>query len=472
MAEARDGVDQSGEARWRAALATLLKGADVDGVLVARSQDDLPVGPLYPKAETPTSVLWRNGAEPIRIVARIDHPDALQARRLADLDMAGGVTGLTLTCAGAATARGFGIQAEMLADVLADLPGKDVALHLEASPFAAGEAVRRSLARILRAGEEREIDWGLDPLGDLARCEAAPAGWPDLAASATQTITVLRRDGFTGPVLRVDGRPAHEAGGSEAQELAALLGCGVAYLRVLEAAGLDETAMQAALSFTVAVDADQILGIAKLRALRLLWVRIEEASGLTPRPLRLHAETAWRMATRRDPASNLLRNTVACAAAILGGADAVCVLPDTVALGPPDAAARRRARNIAILALEEAHLGRVDDPAAGAGSFEALTLGLCDAAWRLFQDIEGQGGMPAALLTGFWQAEVAVARARRRALLVSGAMAIVGTTVFADATDRPAIEPIRLPARLADPAWTRLEALPCWRDDELAEGHG
>ena len=46
-----------------------------------------------------------------------------------------------------------------------------------------------------------------------------------------------------------------------------------------------------------------------MRALRALWARIEEASGLTPKPIRLHAETAWRMTTRRDPWVNLLRAT-------------------------------------------------------------------------------------------------------------------------------------------------------------------
>ncbi|MCZ3353389.1 methylmalonyl-CoA mutase family protein, partial [Acinetobacter baumannii] len=96
----------------------------------------------------------------------------------------------------------------------------------------------------------------------------------------------------------------------------------------------------------------------KFRALRRLWARIEQACGLEPRPLRLHAETAWRMMTRRDPFVNILRTGMAAASAGMGGADAVTVLPYTQALGLPDAFARRVARNSQIVLLEESHLAR------------------------------------------------------------------------------------------------------------------
>ncbi len=437
---------------------------------VNRSLDGLPIAPLYPKAETPPRVLWRDGTRPLRVATRIDHPEPARARQAAEGDANGGAGILTLTCEGAATARGSGLTPEGLDAVLAGSGDLTVALRLEAPPFAAGEAVRRSLARTGRT--ERAIDWGVDPIGDMARCGAAPSDWPDLAAAARHALATLRRDGSTGPVFRSDGRPTHEAGGSEAQELAALLAGGVAYLRILEAAGLDGPAMQSSLSFTVAVDADQILGIAKLRALRLLWARVEEACGLAPQPIRLHAETAWRMVTRRDPATNLLRGTVACATAILGGADEICVLPDTAASGAADDVARRRARNVAVIALEEAQLGRVDDPAAGAGSFEALTGALCDAAWTLFQDVERAGGMAAALASGLWQARVAAARTERRALLASGAVTIVGTTAFVAAENGTVTGALPGWVPSPDPDWTRFEPLPCRRDDDLADMQG
>ena len=82
--------------------------------------------------------------------------------------------------------------------------------------------------------------------------------------------------------------------------------------------------------------------------------------------------------TRRDPWVNLLRATVAVFSAGLGGADSICVLPFTQALGLPDAFARRIARNTQLVLLEESNLGKVADPAAGAGGVEALTDALVE----------------------------------------------------------------------------------------------
>src|SRR4029077_13793985 len=113
----------------------------------------------------------------------------------------------------------------------------------------------------------------------------------------------------------------------------------------------------AAIFFRLAVDADQFLSIAKLRALRLLWARVEEGCGLTPQPVFVSATTAWRMLTQRDPWVNLLRATVAVFSAGLGGADAVTVLPFTAALGLPDRFARRGARAQRVLGSRTATRG-------------------------------------------------------------------------------------------------------------------
>ena len=89
--------------------------------------------------------------------------------------------------------------------------------------------------------------------------------------------------------------------------------------------------------------------MAKFRAVRKLWARVEAACGLTPKPAMVTAETAWRMMTRRDAYVNMLRNAIAVTAAGLGGADAITMLPHTAPLGLPDAFARRAARNTQLL---------------------------------------------------------------------------------------------------------------------------
>jgi methylmalonyl-CoA mutase len=253
---------------------------------------------------------------------------------------------------------------------------------------------------------------------------------PEFEKPFANVIGGLVGRGFKGPFALADGRPVHDAGGSEAQELAFALAVGVAYLRALEAGGIKLDVARSALSFRLAADADQFLTMAKFRALRLLWARIEQACGLAPKPAFITAETAWRMLTQRDPYVNMLRATVATFSAGLGGADAITVLPHTQAAGLPDPFARRVARNTQLVLLEESNLAKVSDPAAGSGGIESLTQALCEAAWSLFQDIEKAGGVFAALEQGFIQRKVAATRAIREQNIARRKEVLTGATEF------------------------------------------
>src|SRR5262249_16762092 len=139
-----------------------------------------------------------------------------------------------------------------------------------------------------------------------------------------------------------------------------------------------------------------------------------EACKLAPAAPLVAAETAWRMMTKRDPYVNMLRATIAVVAAGLGGADAITVLPFTMALGLPERCARRIARNTHPALPDESNLARVTAPGAGAGGVEDMTEQLCRAAWTQFQEIERAGGAWAALEQGMIQKKVAAVRAERQ----------------------------------------------------------
>jgi methylmalonyl-CoA mutase len=204
----------------------------------------------------------------------------------------------------------------------------------------------------------------------------------------------------------------------------------VAYLRSLEGGGIALENARAAISFRLVADADQFLTLAKFRGLRLLWARVEEASGLAPKPAFVAAETAWRMLTRRDAYVNMLRATMATFAASLAGANAITVLPHTLALGLPDAFARRVARNTQLVLLEESNLAKVSDPAAGSGGIESLTRELCEQAWSLFQEIERAGGAFPALRQGLIQTRVAATRKAREANVSRRRDVLTGASEF------------------------------------------
>src|SRR5260370_1030747 len=164
-----------------------------------------------------------------------------------------------------------------------------------------------------------DLRFGFDPLGLMATRGSSAKPWNELAAAFADWVKDLARQGFQGPFVAADGRPVHAAAGSEAPELAFALASAVAYLRTLETAGVALEDARRMIFFRLAADADEFLTIAKFRAVRRLWARVEAACGLRPESVFVSAETAWRMMSKRDPWANLLPATVAAFSACLGG---------------------------------------------------------------------------------------------------------------------------------------------------------
>ena len=175
--------------------------------------------------------------------------------------------------------------------------------------------------------------------------------------------------------------------------------------------------------------------------LALLGILVAAACGSSA-SARIEARSSRRMLTTADPWTNLLRLTVAGFAGAVGGADALVLGAFTDALGGPAERARRLARNTQLILAEEAHLGRAADAMAGAWAIESLTDQLARQGWRCFQAIERQGGLAAALTSGFIAAEVASVQAAREAAVGEGAWPILGVTRFPDPEPLPVeIEP-------------------------------
>lgn len=445
------------EAQWRAAVDRALKGGDFEAKLVSRTADGIAIQPLEHRRPGAKPVIGARAGRPWRVSARVDHPDTGEAGMQALRDLQGGADALTLVFQGAAGAHGFGLPTrdadaldEALQGVMLDLIG----VRIDPAPQA--RITARLFAEVVRRrGHDAaalDVDFGFDPIGLLARSGGLMDSWPALCARLGDMLAEFGGQGFRGPFISCDLRAPHEAGGSEAQELAYALACAAQYLRALEGAGVGLEKAERALSFTVAVDADQFAGIAKLRALRRLMARLQEACGLPQAPIRIHAETAWRMLTRRDTPVNMLRNAIATFAAGLGGADSVTVLPHVAALGLADAQARRIARNTQAVLIEESQLWRAADPSCGAGSIEALTDALCEKAWALFQEIEREGGVVASLQAGAFQARVAETRARRERGVATGRTPLTGASAFPHLGERPeTVLPVAPPPRKEAP---------------------
>ena len=422
-------------AEWRKMVDAALKGASFEKRLVSQTYDGLKVQPLYPRAVGVEPVAGRKAGAPWTIMQRVDHPDPKAANTQVLDDLENGATGLSLVLGGSLGAYGFGLDGSSatLTQVLDGvLLNAGIAIELELSAQHR-EAVFNLAAVLEKSGVDKaatKVRFGLDPLGAGLRNGALPQPWAQIASLIGTIVSGLAGQGFKGPFMVADGRVIHAAGGSEAQELAFVIASAVSYLRALNEGGLALDDARQAIYFKLAADADEFLTIAKFRALRKLWARVEQACELTPQPAFVAAETAWRMMTARDPYVNMLRTTIAITAAGLGGADAITALPFTLPRGLPDRFARRAARNQQLVLLEESNLYRVADPAAGAGGIEALTSERAQSAWSLFQDIEKAGGATAALESGLIQKNVATVRAARQAAIARRKEALTGTSDY------------------------------------------
>jgi methylmalonyl-CoA mutase len=419
---------------WRRLVDGVLKGAPFEK-LTAKTSDGLKIEPIYPRAQGAAPIAGRAAAAPWQIMQRIDHPDTALANAQALHDLENGATGLALVFAGANGAYGFGLEpsAEAVEKVL-DGVFVDAGISIE---LQVGPQSRMAAIHVAEYVKRRGLDpaacnirFGLDPIGACAVWGSSPYSWPEIEPAVTGAIKGLAGMGFKGPFAVADGRVIHDAGGSEVQELAFVLASGVAYLRAIEGAGVALEDARGMVYARLSADADQFLTMAKFRALRLLWARVEKACGLAPKPLLIAADTAWRMLTQRDPYVNMLRATMATFSAGLGGANAVTVLPHTQAAGLPDPFARRVARNTQLVLLEESNLAKVSDPAAGSGGIETLTRQLCEAAWGLFQETEKAGGIFACLEQNLIQRKVAATRAVREQNIARRKEVLTGATEF------------------------------------------
>jgi methylmalonyl-CoA mutase len=419
---------------WRKLVDGVLKGAPFEK-LIGKTYDDLTIEPIYSRARGAAAIAGRAAAAPWQIMQRIDHPDAAAANAQALHDLENGATGLTLIFAGANGAYGFGLDpsAEMIEKVLDGVfidAGIGIELQIGPQSRMAAIHVAEYVKRKGLSPAACNIRFGLDPIGACAVWGSSPYSWPEITPAVTGAIKGLAAMGFKGPFAVADGRVIHDADGSEVQELAFVLATAIAYLRALEDAGVALDDARGMVYARLSADADQFLTMAKFRALRLLWARIEQGCGLTPKPLFISADTAWRMLTQRDPYVNMLRATMATFSAGLGGANAISVLPHTQALGLPDPFARRAARNTQLVLLEESNLAKVSDPAAGSGGIETLTQQLCDAAWSLFQETEKAGGIFASLEQNLIQRKVAATRAVRETNIAKRREVLTGASEF------------------------------------------
>jgi methylmalonyl-CoA mutase len=252
----------------------------------------------------------------------------------------------------------------------------------------------------------------------------------------------------------VSAAALNNAGAYITQELGYALAWGVEYLDALIAAGIDKAEAAKRIKFTFGVGGNYFMEIAKFRAARLLWAKIIEAykpvctckdcdcmekSGLDFCPcaakMNIHATTSKYNKTIFDAYVNMLRTQTEAMSATLGGVDSLTVMGYDFTYQTPDEFSERIARNQQLLLKEESHFDKVTDPSAGSYYIETLTASIAEQAWKLFLEVQENGGFLAEVKAGKVQNTVNATHAKRQDALAKRREVLLGTNQFPNFTE-------------------------------------
>ncbi|MFZ5569905.1 MAG: methylmalonyl-CoA mutase [Thermodesulfobacteriota bacterium] len=271
--------------------------------------------------------------------------------------------------------------------------------------------------------------------------------------------------------ISISGYHMMEAGADSVLQTAFTLADGIEYVRAALKAGMDIDAFAPRLSFFFGVGMNFFMEIAMLRAARFLWHELlKPFNPKNPRSsmLRTHVQTSGWSLTEQDPYNNIIRTTLECLAAALGGTQSLHTNSFDEAVGLPTDFSARIARNTQIIVQEESQICRTVDPLAGSYYVESLTAGIIREARKIIDEVEAMGGMAKAIETGMPKMRIEESAARKQARIDQGRETIVGVNKYR-VEEEIDFEIREVPASVRDEQIARLKEIRARRDGKAVE---
>lgn len=289
-----------------------------------------------------------------------------------------------------------------------------------------------------------------DPFRKILKKGVDVPNWIEQAAEMVKITTPLPR--FRS--LSITGNLFNNAGSYIFQELGYSLSYGNQVLNALIEAGLDAALVAKKIKFEFGVGSNYFMEIAKFRAARWLWALIVDAYKphcthdcdnktadevcRCAAKMNVHATTSKFNQTVFDPYVNLLRSQTEAMSATIGAVNSLTVSPYNEAYETPNEFSERIAVNQQLLLKEEAHFDKITDPSAGSYYIENLTLSIAQQAWKLFLEMEENGGFYTALKSGSVQDSIVASADSRTKALANRKEILLGTNQFPNFTEKMA----------------------------------
>ncbi len=299
------------------------------------------------------------------------------------------------------------LEVSDLATVLEGIDLKKIEINVNCCPGKAVEVAKALVALVEKAGASAEFrgSIGFNPFKRLLKHglefkkdlkETALAVY-----EAVKPLVGLR-------CFAVDSYMLNNAGAYITQELGYALAWGAEWMTLMTEAGVTPCEVNNRIKFNMGISSNYFMELSKFRAARMLWAEIVKAYGADEEccKMSVHAVTSRFNMTVYDAHVNLLRSMTETMSAALAGVDSIETLPFDLQYKTPDEFSERIARNQQHLLRDESHLDKVVDPAGGSYYIETLTSSIAVQAWKVFNEVEDNGGFYVMLKKGEIQAKV------------------------------------------------------------------
>ena len=238
--------------------------------------------------------------------------------------------------------------------------------------------------------------------------------------------------------VSISGYHIREAGSTAVQELAFTLADGLTYVDESIKRGLNIDAFAPRLSFFFNAHNNFFEEIAKYRAARRIWAKeMKKRGAINPRSMlmRFHTQTAGVSLTAQQPENNIIRVAIQALASVLGGTQSLHTNSFDEALALPTEKAVSIALKTQQIIADETGVTDTVDPLGGSYYIEWLTNNMEENTYKIFDHIEGKGGVIEAIKKGWFQKEIAAASYKFQQELERGQRRMVGVNCYTEANE-------------------------------------
>ncbi len=420
---------------WMAKINVDLKGADFNKKLVWRTNEGFNVMPFYRKEDIeglpsvgsmPGQFPYVRGTKTNNdwlIRQQILGTTAEEINSHAKHCIDKGVESLGINMRG--------LEASDLAAVLEGIDLKKVEVNITCCPRKAEEMAKALVEIVENAGAKDSFKGsiGFNPFKRLLKHGLEfPKDIKETALAVYEAVKPV--EGLR--CFAVDSFLLNNAGAYITQELGYALAWGAEWMTMMTEAGLTPCEVNKRIKFNMSISSNYFMELAKFRAGRMLWAEIVKAYGADEEccKMAVHAVTSEFNMTIYDAHVNLLRSMTETMSAALAGVDSIETLPFDLVYTNPDEFSERIARNQQHLLRDESHLNKVVDPAGGSYYIETLTSSIAAQAWKVFNEVEDNGGFYEMLKKGEIQAKVNESGVKRHVDVARRKEILLGTNQY------------------------------------------